>query len=138
MTQRAQPRDIDLDNEPLAAPDSTDRWMGAIAYVTVFCFVPYLLRPDHPFPRFHAKQGILLLFLEVVAGLALWMIEITIGRIPFLGLLVLLLARLAIWLPILGLAILGFTRALAGEALPLPWIGRYDEIVPDPPDVAQH
>lgn len=134
--QRAQPRDIDLDNEPQAPPDSTDRWMGAIAYVTVFCFVPYLLRPDHPFPRFHAKQGILLLFLEVVAGLALWVIEITIGRIPILGLLVLVLARLAIWLPILGLAVLGFTRALAGESLPLPWIGRYDEMVPEPPDIA--
>lgn len=134
--QRAQPRDIDLDHEPQAPPDSADRWMGAIAYVTVFCFVPYLLRPDHPFPRFHAKQGILLLFLEVVAGLALWVIEITIGRIPFLGLLVLILARLAVWLPILGLAILGFTRALAGESLPLPWIGRYDEMVPEPPDIA--
>ena len=37
---------------------------------------------------------------------------------------------------ILGLAILGFTRALAGESLPLPWIGRYDEMVPEPPDIA--
>jgi uncharacterized membrane protein len=135
LTQRT--RDIDFDSDPQVAPDSVDRWMGAIAYVTVFCFVPYLLRPDHPYPRFHAKQGILLLFLEVVAGLALWVIEITIGQIPFLGLLILVLARLAIWLPILGLAVLGFTRALAGETLPLPWIGRYDEIVPDPPDLAQ-
>jgi uncharacterized membrane protein len=131
------PRDIDLESDPQVAPDSVDRWMGAIAYVTVFCFVPYLLRPEHPHPRFHAKQGILLLFLEVVAGLALWVIEITIGRIPFLGLLILVIARLAVWLPILGLAVLGFTRALAGETLPLPWIGRYEDVVPDPPDLAQ-
>lgn len=135
MTHRT--RDIDFESDPQVTPDSVDRWMGAIAYVTVFCFVPYLLRPDHAYPRFHAKQGILLLFLEVVAGLALWVIEITIGQIPFLGLLILVLARLTIWLPILGLAVLGFTRALAGETLPLPWIGRYDEIVPDPPDLAQ-
>jgi uncharacterized membrane protein len=135
VTQRT--REIDFETEPQTPPDSVDRWMGAIAYVTVFCFVPYLLRPDHPHPRFHAKQGILLLFLEIVAGLALWVIEITLGRIPFLGLLILVLARLAVWLPVLGLAVLGFTRALAGETLPLPWIGRYDDVVPDPPDLAE-
>ena len=130
--------EFDFESDPPIAPDSVDRWMGAIAYVTVFCFVPYLLRPDRPHPRFHAKQGILLLFLEVVAGLALWVMEITVGRIPFLGLLILVLARLAVWLPILGLALLGFTRALAGETLPLPWIGKYEDVVPDAPDLAQH
>ena len=43
------------------------------------------------------------------------------------------LLSFVVWLPILGLAVLGFTRALAGEWLRLPWIGHLDERVPDPP-----
>ncbi|MCB9515118.1 MAG: hypothetical protein H6693_02890 [Candidatus Latescibacteria bacterium] len=113
--------------------DSGDRWAAAVSYVSVLCLLPYFFRGRRPFALFHAKQGILLLALELSAALALWLVEVTLGRIPFLGLILMLLLRLAVWLPILGLAVLGFTRALAGEQLPLPWIGHLEHRVPDPP-----
>jgi uncharacterized membrane protein len=113
--------------------DSSDRWSAAIAYLFILCWIPYFLRGQQPFPLFHAKQGILLFLLEICCGILLWILEVTIGRIPFLGLVMLIVARLAIYLPILGLVVLGFTRAISGEKLPLPWIGSFEVNIPDPP-----
>ncbi len=113
--------------------DSGDRWSAAIAYLSILCWFPYFLRGDHDFPLYHAKQGILLFLLEIFCAILLWILEVTIGRIPFLGLIMIILARLAITLPILGLVVLGFTRAISGEKLPLPWIGSFEINIPDPP-----
>ncbi len=113
--------------------DSGERWSAAIAYASILCFIPYLFHGDRPYPLYHAKQGILLFLVEILAALFLWILEATLGRIPFLGLVILILVRLALFLPLLGLVVLGFTRALSGEKLPLPWIGHFEESVPDPP-----
>jgi fumarate reductase subunit D len=130
-----EPLDIEVeDTSPaMGGSDPNDRWSAALAYVSILCLLPYFFRGKQPYVLFHAKQGILLFALELVASLALWLLEVTLGRIPFLGLILMVLLRLAVWLPIFGLAILGFTRALAGERLRLPWIGHLDHRVPDPP-----
>ena len=114
-----------------------ERWSAAIAYISILCWVPYFLQADRPFPLFHAKQGILLFLLEVVCALLLWIFEFTIGRIPFLGLILVILPRLMIFLPILGLALLGFARGLSGDRVALPWIGDLEVNIPDPPSIAK-
>lgn len=114
------------------SPEAGERWSAAIAYASVLCLIPYFFQGDRPFPLYHAKQGILLFLLEILSALFLWILESTVGRIPFLGLVLLILVRIALFLPLLGLVVLGFTRALSGEKLPLPWIGHFEEKVPDP------
>lgn len=120
------------------SPDSTERWSAALAYVAILCWLPYFLHGDRPFPRYHAKQGILLFILEILCGLILLIFEATLGRIPFLGLVLMILLRLALFFPILGLAVLGFARALSSERLPLPWIGGFESNIPDPPTLASN
>ncbi len=115
--------------------DSGDRWSAAIAYLSILCWIPYFLRGDRAFPLYHAKQGILLFLLEICCAILLWILDVTIGRIPFLGLVMIILARLAVTLPILGLVVLGFTRAISGEKLSLPWIGSFEINIPDPPNL---
>ncbi len=115
------------------AGDAKDRWSAAIAYLSILCWIPYFLQGERAFPLYHAKQGILLFLLELCCAVLLWILELTIGRIPFLGLLLMVIVQVAAFLPILGLIVLGFTRALSGEKLPLPWVGSFEVNIPDPP-----
>lgn len=113
--------------------DSSERWTAAISYLAIVCWIPYFLFSDRPFILYHAKQGVLLFLAELVGAILLWILDVTIGRIPFLGLLLIILIQLGFFLLVLALSVLGFSRALAGEQLPLPWLGHLAEELPDPP-----
>ena len=120
-------------HEAFDSVDSDERWMASLSYLFALSLIPYLLWRDSDFVRFHSRQGVLLFLLELLGLLVLWLLDCTVGRIPFLGLIILILARLTLALPLLGLIVLGFTRSLAGECSALPWIGRFAESLPDPP-----
>ncbi len=47
---------------------SEDRRMAAVmAYIPFLCFVPLIRMRDDPYAYFHARQGLILFFLEIVA-----------------------------------------------------------------------
>ncbi len=124
--------------EPAAdrSPDnsaSDGRWLASLSYLSLLALIPYFLHAGRRFVAFHAKQGLVLCALEALCGLLLLLFDLSLGRIPFLGLVLSLALRLVIFLPLLGLAVLGFARALSGESLRLPWIGEMDVHIPDPP-----
>ena len=124
----------DLHDEPEGrTPDSGDSWLAALSYLPVIGLIPYFLVPTRDYVAYHARQGLVLLVVEVAGGLTLWIVDSTLGRIPFLGMLIVILMRLAFYLPVLGLAVLGFAKALTGERSPLPWIGEWGEKVPPAP-----
>ena len=112
---------------------SPDRWHAAISYVSVVCLVPFFLRSENPYILYHAKQGVVLFLVEMVGAIFIWILDVTFGQIPFLGILLVGAFRLVFFLLALGLSVLGFMRALAGERLPLPWLGTYAEGLPNPP-----
>ena len=114
-------------------PDASDRWAAALAYVFILCWIPYLFFTERPFVRYHARQGVALFLSELVGAFVLWIVDITLGRIPFLGLLILILLRLVIFLAALALSVLGFARGLSGEIAPVPWLGGFGEGLPEPP-----
>ena len=114
-------------------PDSSDRWTAAIGYISVLCFIPYFIAGEREFVLWHGKQGLLLFLCEVAGGIFLWILDGTLGRIPFLGILVVGLVQLVFLLLALALSVLGFIRAISGERLRLPWLGRFAEELPDPP-----
>lgn len=113
--------------------DASERWAAALSYVFVLCWIPYLFFSDRPFVFYHARQGVALFLAELVGAFVLWIIDVTLGRIPFLGLLILILLRLIFFLAILALSVLGFARGLSGEIAPLPWLGSFGEGLPEPP-----
>ena len=121
-------------DEPEAhQPDSGDSWLAALSYLPVFGLISYFLIHDRDYVAFHARQGLVLLVVEVAGVLAILVVDGTLGRIPFLGVLIAFLMRLSFSLPILALAVLGFAKALTGERTPLPWIGEWGEKVPPAP-----
>jgi uncharacterized membrane protein len=131
--REAEPRDAAAADQPLAPVNDDDRWSGAIAYLAVICWVPYFIFSDRPFVLHHAKQGVALFLAELIGASLLWILDVTVGRIPFLGLLAMGILQLGYFLGALGLSVLGFARAISGEKTPLPWIGRRAEMLPDPP-----
>lgn len=85
---------------------------------------------DSPFTRFHARQAFLLFISECVAFAVIVLIDHTVGRLPFLGLLIVVLAQIVVYLTALFLSVMGFVKALFGERWEIPFFAPYRERVP--------
>jgi uncharacterized membrane protein len=121
---------IDSEESIAVRPSDAERWIAAIGYLFFMCFFALWQAKESPFVRFHAKQAFLLFLSEVVAFILLIIIDKTIGRLPFLGLLIVVLLQIAVYLVALMLSVMGFVKALFGERWEMPFFGPYSEKVP--------
>ena len=112
------------------SPSERSRWIAAMSYLTFLCFFSLWRSKDDPFIRYHARQGFLLLLGECVVLVATLILEVTIGKLRLVGMLVIVLFRLAAGLGALTLSVVGFVKALFGEYWHLPLLGDYRERVP--------
>ena len=85
---------------------------------------------ESAFIRFHARQAFLLFLAECVAFLALVAIDRTVGRLPFVGLILVVITQAFVYLTALFLSVTGFVKALFGELWAMPFFGPYREKVP--------
>ncbi len=99
-----------------------DRWLGALCYLSVVVFVPMLSTSKSAFLARHCRQGFALLFIEVVGVFFIWIIDATLGRLPFLGFLVVIALRLVFFLFVLSMSVMGFTKAIFGDNWRLPYL----------------
>lgn len=120
------------EQESLETADLADRerWYGALSYVFFLCFLSLLKGKDSDFVRFHARQGFLLFLAECTCLAAVIVIDQTVGRLPFLGLLVVIVLQIIVYLAALFLSVVGFVKALFGERWLMPVIGKYIDRVP--------
>lgn len=92
--------------------------MGVLSYLGILVIVPYLMAKDDPFVRFHIKQGVVLLGIEIV----LWVVS---------GMLWWLLPVIAIVeLALLVLIIIGIINVVQKKEKELPFIGSLSKHVP--------
>lgn len=96
-TTSTSPRDPDVE---------ANKMITALSYVWILFLVPLLGKRDSKFAQFHAKQGLVLFIIELLAGLIMWF--------PVFG--QLLMLALAV------IAIMGITKALNGEWWEIPYI----------------
>ena len=122
--------DSNVETTPVERPSEPDRWVAAVGYLFIMCFFALWKGKDSPFVRFHARQAFLLFLSEIVAFVVLVIIDKTIGRLPFLGLLIVVLLQIAVYLVALILSVMGFVKALFGERWEMPFFGPYSEKVP--------
>ena len=87
--------------------------MGVLAYIGPLVAVSYFVAKDNPFVKFHIKQGLVLLVIEV----AVWLIGMILGQLWML----LNLINLAT----LILAIVGIINVTQGKEKELPIVGGY-------------
>lgn len=121
----------------MPTPSSRDRWFACLCYLSAAVLLPIVLaRPKSAFLARHCRQGFALFFAEVVALVALGVLDATVGVIPVLGFLVSLLLHLAVVLTALALSVLGFVKALAGEEWSIPYLDEIAAKVPVEADSA--
>lgn len=87
--------------------DSDETLHGVLAYIGILFLIPLLLKKENNFCQFHAKQGMVLFFVEILGYLTL----------PFFGLGVL------IHLAAFVLSIIGIVNVVRNEKKELPIIG---------------
>jgi len=105
-----------------ATQTSRDRWLSAICYLSILVFIPLLSKHKSPFLAKHCRQGFALFVVEAAGIILIAMIDGTLGMIPLLGFLLVLLLRLVYFLGFLALSLMGFFRALFGEEWRIPYL----------------
>ncbi len=100
------------DDEPLADDFQTEegRMAAIMSYIPILCFVPLLNMKDNKEARFHARQGVMLFLIELIA--AIFLID---GISDFVFKAILIIA--------VALAVFGIYFALQGKNYKLPIIG---------------
>lgn len=88
------------------------------SYLGLLVLIPLLAAPDSKFAQFHAKQGLNLLLITLIAYVPLFFI----GFIPLIGILA-WLASMAVGMTAFVLSILGIVNAANGKEEKLPIIG---------------
>ncbi len=107
-----------------------ERWYAAIGYLFFLCFFSLWKGKDSDFVRFHGRQAFALFIGECVALLAIVIIDHTIGRLQYLGFLIVILAQLIVYIVALFLSVTGFVKALFGERWEMPFFGPHAEKLP--------
>ncbi len=90
-----------------------DKIMLVLAYFGLFSLIPLLTVKDSDYVKWHAKQGLVLFFAFIVAGVA----AAVIGMIPVIGWII---SGCLYPLAALGLSIMAIMKALKGERWRLP------------------
>lgn len=113
-----------------AGPRFGARLLGALSYLGPACLIPIVMNHKNAWVRWHAGQGFVVFFLECIAlGLAI-VVDATVGRIPWVGLVVMLILRVGLIVGFVMLSAVGAVKALAGEHSELPLVGRYAKQIP--------
>ena len=111
-------------------PSDRSRWIASLSYLTFLCFFSLWRSKDDVFIKYHARQGFLLLLAECVSIVAIIILEVTLGRVRFIGFVVVLILQLVTGLGALTLSVVGFVKALFGEYWHLPFLGEHAEKIP--------
>ena len=106
------------------------RILAAVAYLPALCFVGFAAAPTNRYVRFHARQGLILFGVELAACVGLWVLDVSVGLIPFLGLLITAVARLSIGLLLLAVTVYGVAKGASGSFARIPFLGDGIEKVP--------
>ena len=118
------------DEKPVEKIHDKDRWIAAISYIPIVCLYSLTKVSEGKFIKFHASQGFLLFLAEVVVVILTIILELTIGKIRFLGIFVVGLFQLGTGLIALLLAVIGFVKSLFGEYWHIPLLGDHIDKVP--------
>jgi uncharacterized membrane protein len=90
--------------------------MGILAYISILVLIPLLVEKNNPFVKYHVKQGLVLLVIEVgvyVIGAMIWMLW------PILQF---------VHLACVVLSILGIVNVVQKKQNPLPLVGQFGDM----------
>lgn len=108
-----------------SSPSSGELLQAVLAYVGPLFLLTMWRGHSNAFLRFHSRQGFGLFLLECVL-LAIWIVlSRTVGQIPFLGIVVMVVVDAVAIVSVVVLIAVGAVKAAAGERTALPFVGRW-------------
>jgi len=100
-------------NQAPVSADTKDaqenRYTALFSYIWILFLIPLLARRDSKFCQFHAKQGLVLFVIDLIASLFFW--------IPIIGQLLMLVLAIV--------SIIGIIKVLNGEYWKIPYISEW-------------
>ena len=109
--KRVDPNTVVLEKDK--ADIEKNRKLATLCYMSVLCLIPLFIRKDSKYIQFHAKQGLVLLFVQMIIPL--------LNLIPILGQFVWVCAIIVI----LIYSALGIKHSWNGDYWEMPYIGYY-------------
>jgi len=101
----------------LSEEEKTDieenRKIAAISYLSILCLIPLLSRAKSKFAQFHARQGLILLIIEIILPFF--------NIVPFLGQVIWVCGLIFL----LVFSFLGFKNAWQRKFWEMPYLGYY-------------
>lgn len=88
-----------------------NKTVAALSYVWILCLVPLLGKRNSKFAQFHAKQGLILFIVEIIASLFMWF--------PFFGQLLML--------ALVVVSVMGVIKVLNGEWWKIPYLYQWSK-----------
>ncbi len=94
---------------------------AALSYLSILFVVPWVVKKDDVFVKFHVRQGLVLFFAELIAWFILYLIEsllitlFSFGALSFVAFLYKL-----VWLFFAGVSIVGIYFAVKGKKRKIP------------------
>ncbi len=89
--------------------------MGVLAYLGILLIIPFLMAKDDPFVKFHLKQGLVLLVIEIIVwilGSSMWQLWMILNLVQ---------------LATLVLSIIGIVNVIQGKQKELPLVGSFSK-----------
>lgn len=97
--------------------------MGGLAYFLFF--LPLIVCPESRYGRFHANQGLVYLLLCVAGSVVSGVLGSILFSVSWRLYWISSIVSLIIWLPILGIGVVGLVNGFSGKAKELPFIGKF-------------
>ena len=109
---------------------ASGRLLAAVAYLPGLCFIGLLGFPENRYVGFHARQGFILLLLEIVVGIAFLIFDASLGQIPYVGIVLGGILKFAVWMALLLITAYGVAKGASGEVARMPFIAEAADKVP--------
>ena len=106
------------------------RLLAAVAYLPGLCFIPLLGFNENRYAAFHARQGFVLLLIEIVVAIAFGIYDASLGRIPWVGLILGAILKFVVWMGVLVVTVYGVAKGASGELARVPFLGEAADKVP--------
>jgi len=109
---------------------SNGRLIAAVSYLPGLCFIGLLGFPENRYTVFHARQGFVLFLVEIVVAIAFGIFDASLGRIPWVGLILGAILKFVVWIGLLIVTVYGVAKGASGELARVPFLGEAADKVP--------
>jgi uncharacterized membrane protein len=116
------------DPTPAGAQSGNRTIMIVLSYLWLLALVPLLVEKNDREVQWHAKHGTVLMVAEVVLWIVMFIVQMIIGHIPFLGCLIVILSMLVgfvLWIGVIVLHVLCIVKGVNGQRFLVPYISQY-------------